>query len=263
MFSTPTAWTDAHCHLQDGVLTPDLPALLERSATFGIQRWLVNGTHPGDWKDVANLARRFPGIRPQFGIHPWHAADATDSWEPQLKGLLLEFPQAGIGEIGLDQQLTDTPIELQRKVFNAQLRIAVQLNRPCTFHLVSAWPELDACLKETCPPRFLLHSFSGSAEQVRGYAQKNAWFSFGGAVIRQSNSKKLHAAIQAVPRDRLLLETDAPFQHPDGKQARQEPAGLLRIAEAVANIRKIPVDILRQQTEENVATFLGSFEERC
>lgn len=253
-----SAWADAHCHLQTEAFAPDLPRLLERAAVFGIRRFVVSATRPDDWDAVAALARRHAGVCPQFGVHPWHAAEATKAWETRLKEMLLRFPEAGIGEIGLDRKLTYTPIETQREVFRAQLRVAAALNRPCTIHLIGAWAELHEDLEAHSPPRFLLHAFNGSPEQVKAFAKRPCWFSFGGAVIRQSNSDKLRDAVRAVPDDRLLLETDAPNQHPEDRGARQEPAGLIRVAEAVARLRGLPVDRLRQQTARNLQAWLGT-----
>jgi len=252
----PGAWTDAHCHLQDEAFASDTDQILERADVFGIRNLLVNGTGPDDWPRVAELATSRPGVLPQFGLHPWRAGKPSSDWENRLKTLLFRFPHAGVGEIGLDAKLTDTPMEAQRHAFRIQWDLARHLNRPCTVHLLGAWAELHEELKREPPPRFLLHAFNGSPEQVASLAKYPAWFSFGGAAMRQTNSTKLRDAIRAVPDDRLLLETDAPFQHPDGKDHRQEPAGLLKIAETVATVRGIPVDALRRLTAENFARYL-------
>lgn len=248
--------TDAHCHLQDPVLTVDLEQVLERSSRFGIKQFVVNGTCPEDWEAVSVLATRFSEVIPQFGVHPWKVENLPSDWMERLKGFLLKYPQAGIGEIGLDGQLTDAPMQVQQKVFNAQFQLAREWERPCTIHVVKAWPEFMDELKEGVPSHWLLHSFGGSSEQLKGFAEKGAYFSFGGAVIRHSNSEKLQNAVRKVPDDRLLLETDAPFQHPQGKDYRQEPTGLLRIAERIAELRGINIRDLSQKTERNLKHFI-------
>lgn len=244
--------TDAHCHLQDAAFADDLSVQIAQAALFGIRRFVVNGTHPSDWKSVAELAKKRSEIQPQFGVHPWKVENLPGDWEAQLQAQLLRFPTAGIGEVGLDGQLTDADMALQIAVLEAQLDIARRFNRPCTLHVVKAWPEIEKILKTRSELRFLLHSFSGSAEQVAGFLKYDCYFSFGGAVLRQPTSKKTLAALRAVPADRLLLETDAPFQHPDGKQHRQEPTGLLRIAESVAKIREERLDQLSPILEANM-----------
>ena len=255
MFSP--SWTDAHCHLQDPMFGTQLDEVFRRSETFSISRWIVNGTSPADWPAVAELSQSRPGVLPQFGVHPWKVEDLPPHWESTLKEMLLRFPQAGIGEIGLDRKLTSAPLDLQLEVFHKQLRLANEFDRCCTIHLVSAWQELDHALKECHPSRCLLHSFGGSPEQARSYAEKGCWFSVGGSVLRQPEDKA-QRTIRAIPDSLLLLETDAPYQHPAGRTQRQEPAGILKIAERVARLKGIPVDRLREQTEENVLRFLGA-----
>lgn len=249
-------WSDAHCHLQDAAFRPDLEAILDRASQNGVRRFVINGTCPDDWERVAELAETCSEVLPHFGVHPWKVEKLGDGWEARLRGYLHKFPRAGIGEIGLDTKLTSAPMELQRKVFRCQLDLSRELDRPCTIHLIGAWPELHAELKENPPPRFLLHSFAGSAEQVSAFVDQNAWFSFGGAVLRAPGSEKLRKAIQAVPGDRLLLETDSPFQHPKGREYRQEPAHLLPLAEELARIRGVELLCLRRQTEANLTRFL-------
>ncbi|MGA0333396.1 MAG: TatD family hydrolase [Kiritimatiellia bacterium] len=243
--------TDAHCHLQDPAFADDLSEVLDRAARFGIRRLVVNGTSPADWLRVAELASAFPDrILPQFGVHPWRVGELPGDWKAQLSALLLRFPRAGIGEIGLDTQCTDAPIQLQLEIFREQWKLAAGLGRPCTVHLIKAWPEWTLVLQSQPPPRFLLHSYSGSAEQVQSWVKAGAYFSFGGAVLRRKDSRKLLQALRAVPAERLLLETDAPFQHPQGKTERQEPAGLAAIAETVAAIREVSLASLLQSSEQ-------------
>jgi TatD DNase family protein len=253
----PMTLSDAHCHLQDAAFADDLSAQLAQAELFGIRRFVVNGTHPSDWEAVVKLAKQRSEIIPQFGVHPWKVENLPGDWEGQLQTQLLRFPTAGIGEAGLDGQLTDAPMDLQIAVLETQLDIARRFNRPCTLHVVKAWPEIEKILKTHSDLRFLLHSFSGSAEQVAEFLKYDCYFSFGGAVLRQPPSMKTLAALRAVPADRLLLETDAPFQHPDGKQYRQEPPGLLRIAEAAAKIRGERLDQLSPILEANIHKFFG------
>lgn len=255
---TPEGWTDAHCHLNEFVTAGDLNAVLSRANVFAIRRFLVNGTRPEDWEAVARLHLQNPAVVPQFGLHPWFA-ERKDGWETLLKEMLLRVPRAGVGEIGLDQQLTNTPWEAQVDVFRRQLALARKLQRPCTVHAVGpVWDELLAGVRENPPRSVLLHAWGGGHRDLAAWIELNAWFSFGGALLREPLSEKLRKTVQAVPLDRILLETDSPWQHPKGKAHRQEPAGLLAVAEAVARIKGVPLDTLRQVTEKNVERCFGS-----
>lgn len=254
----PPAWTDAHTHLHLPNFGNDLEEVFRRSETFSVQRWVVCGTSPEDWDAVDALARRRPAVVPQFGVHPWWSRELPRDWDTRLREWLLSHPEAGVGEIGLDRKLTDVPMDIQLPVCVRQLDIARRLHRPCTLHIVGAWAELHEAFDAVAPSRFLLHSYGGSPEQVEPMLKRGAWFSFGGALLRHPHSHKRRDALRAVPEERLLLETDAPYQHPRGNQHRQEPSGLLRIAEAAAHIRRIPVDRLRRITEANADRFFST-----
>lgn len=248
-------WMDVHCHLQ--VLPePELAAVLTRAGVFGVDAFAVNGTRPEDWGAVAALAGR-EGVRPQFGLHPWFA-EAAAGWEAELTALLLRFPQAGVGEIGLDSKLTETPMAVQEAVLARQLALAARLGRVCTLHAVGdVWAALLASVRAARPPRVLLHAWGGGAGRVGDWVALGGWFSFGGAVCRERVGAGLRAAVRAVPADRLLLETDCPWQHPEGRALRSEPAMLLRVAGAVAEIREISVEALLRQTHENAMAFFA------
>jgi TatD DNase family protein len=125
-------------------------------------------------------------------------------------------------------------MERQVAVLRGHLRLAGRLGLPVILHCLRAHePLLDLLAEEPLPAGGVLHSYSGSAEQVRAYARLGLCFSFAGSVTYERARRPLEAA-RAVPRDRLLLETDAPDQTPRPHRGRNEPALLPEIAGAVA-----------------------------
>ncbi|MCC5843776.1 MAG: TatD family hydrolase [Verrucomicrobia bacterium] len=250
MITPDTGWTDAHCQLQEFIADGSLPEIRARAAAFNVTAFLVNGTSPDDWLQVASLADD-PAVHPHFGLHPWFA-DRSDDWEPRLRDLLHRFPRAGIGEIGLDRQLTDTPYPRQLDTLRRQLILAQSLRRPCTLHAVgNVWDDLLAAVREHTPPAVLLHAWGGGTNNLKAWIDLGAYFSFGGALRRTPPSRKLEDTLRQIPPDRLLLETDAPWQDPRGKKHRSEPAQLPAVAEHAARIKNIPLETLRALTEQN------------
>lgn len=250
-----TGWTDAHCHLHEFIADGTLPEIRARAAASNVTAFLVNGTSPDDWVQVASLADA-PAVHPHFGLHPWFA-DRSDDWEPRLRDLLHRFPRAGIGEIGLDNQLTDTPFGRQREVFRQQLHLARELERPCTIHAVgNVWDALLADVRACTPPSFLLHAWGGGTNNLKAWSALGAYFSFGGALCRTPHSRKLGDTLRQIPADRLLLETDAPWQDPRGPRHRSEPAQLPAVAERAASIKQIPIETLLLQTRQNTIRYL-------
>ena len=207
-------WTDAHNHLQDPRLGNPAPVIAAMRAA-GVRRCVVNATREADWAAVEDLALAHPDfVIPAFGIHPWQAHTAKEGWRQRLQEMLEKHPQASIGECGLDQWVSSPPIEIQRPVFRAQVSLAREMDRPITIHCLKAWgPLFEVFAQSPPPPCFLMHSFGGSIETARRLIPPGAFFSFSGYFLHGRKSAAIEVFRQ-LPRDRILLETDAPDMLP-------------------------------------------------
>jgi TatD DNase family protein len=234
----------------------------------GIAGCVVNGTSEEDWEAVAGLGETFPDfVRPAFGLHPWRAHERSAGWLKKLEGWLDRFPGASVGECGLDGWIEGPSLEVQREVFLPQLALARQRGLPVTVHALKAWEALFEALDREPPPEggFLLHSFGGSAELAKRTADLGAWFSFSGYFLQPRKAKVLEA-YRAVPRERLLVETDAPDMLPPEEfvSERMEdervnhPVNLVRIAEGLAGVLGMTVGELEKLTDGNAGRFFGS-----
>jgi TatD DNase family protein len=282
--ATTAMLCDAHNHLQDDWLAPHLDAIAAECARLGIGAMVVNGTAESDWPRVAELARRFPFVRPSYGLHPWDVAGRSPTWRETLRARLVAEPRAAVGEIGIDRwildsarpadlppgQLPPAPLAEQIEVFLAQLALAVELDRPASIHCLQAWGKLNELLHRRPLPRrgFLLHAYGGPAEMVPGFAQLGAYFSFNGAFLAERKTGH-RFAFRAVPIDRLLVETDAPAMlpptpwlthplppSPEGKPVNH-PAHLAATYEGLAQLREVPLPGLTTQVAENFARLFG------
>ncbi len=201
---------DAHLHLQDCGNKTDALEILSQLRGIGVTCLMVNGTSPHDWNAVSDLATESPEVVPAFGVHPWKVAGVSNEWEAQLSSLLTAFPDAGVGEVGLDKWIPDCDLPLQRDLFLRQLALAHRFKRPVTVHCLQAWGSLLDCLEEgSMSLPFLLHSYSGPREMVKEWVNRGAYFSISGYFFRQEKFSKLEV-FESIPEDRLLLETDAP-----------------------------------------------------
>lgn len=261
-FNTVMQLFDAHCHLQDERLLPDLDAVMERADQAGVTGLMCCGSCEQDWTRLPDIARRYPGVRLSFGLHPWHIGGRSSLWLDRLRELLAATPSA-VGEIGLDHALDKTTFADQESVFLAQLHLANELRRPVTLHCRRAWGRLMELLDSNGWPAFgfVLHSYSGSMELVEPLARRGAFFSFSGAITYEQN-RRGREAMTAVPLDCLLVETDAPdlipvlpahtvpLQDPSGKPIN-EPAFLGKILAEAANLRGLPEYVLADTTKRN------------
>jgi TatD DNase family protein len=258
-------WTDAHNHLQDPRLGEAAPVIAAMRAA-GVERCVVNATRESDWPTVEALALAHPGfVSPAFGIHPWHAHTAADGWFGRLEVLLEKHPQASIGECGLDQWVASPPLEIQRPVFLAQLRLARGMNRPVTIHCLRAWGALFGVFsEEPPPPRFLMHSYGGSIETARRLLPLGARFSFSGHFLHERKAAA-REVFRQLPRERILLETDAPDMRPPETivthplpENLNHPANLPAIGRALAAALGMSPDELATLTRANAEGFISA-----
>lgn len=277
---------DAHNHLQDDWLKPHLEQIAADLVSAGVAGAVVNGTCETDWPVVGALAARFSWVRPSFGVHPWDAGNASSGWRDTLRRTLDAHPQAAMGEIGLDRWILDrarpddprlaglrrAPLEEQEEIFTWQLRLAAERNLPVSIHCLDAWgPLLDVLRRTPRPARgFLLHAYGGSAELAREFAALGAYFSFNGSFLAPRQAAR-RAVFATLPRDRLLIETDAPamplpatlVSHslpplPDGT-CINHPANIVAVHLGLARLLAVAPDAL---AAELAANFHRWFEAR-
>ncbi|MCB1235134.1 MAG: TatD family hydrolase [Verrucomicrobiae bacterium] len=254
---------DAHLHPQDPRLASSLEGCLAEARAAGVDGWIGNGTSEADWAAVADLARRWPGVHPCFGLHPWYVRDRSDRWEARLREFLAISSAVAVGEIGLDKWMRDPRIEDQEIVFRAQLRLAKELDLPAVIHCLKAWGRLlDVLGDEGPPPRgFLLHSHAGPAEMTADFLALGARFSFSGHFLAERKSA-VREIFRTLPEDRILVETDAPdmrlpeeldrfrLQSPAGEPLNH-PANLAVIARELARLRETPWEDFVRRLDAN------------
>ena len=253
---------DSHNHLQRFA---DPAQIIAEMRDAGVAGCVANGTGEDDWDAVARLAKAFPDfVQPAFGLHPWKAYLRTDKWLHVLEDYLNRFPNASIGECGLDGWVAEPSLEMQREDFLPQLALARERGLPVTIHALKAWEPLFAAFEQERPPeKFLLHSFGGSPELAKRLVDLGAWFSFSGYFL-QPRKAKVVEAFKVVPQDRLLVETDAPDMMPPEEfithraAEGNHPANVVRIAEGLAERLEIAIEDLTAATTVNHRRFLST-----
>jgi TatD DNase family protein len=252
---------DTHCHLSKEPLLSDVAGALERGREAGVERVVMAGYDPADWKEQFVLAMSHPQVYPVFGIHPWVAARMTT--EDELMNAMMELVATmervvplAIGETGLDRS-PRCPKEThpaQLACFRGQLAIAKQVGLPLVLHIVQAHGLALETLKEVglSEAGGVVHGFTGSAEVAAEYQKLGLYLSFSPTLIRHA-SEKLERTVRAVSIDRILVESDGPDQFPDGA-SHGEPAHVVAVLEELARIRGVSTDDVAAACTANAET---------
>jgi len=207
---------DAHLHLQDERILAQAELIIARAESAGVQRFFCNATRESDWQNIMGLARNHTGVVPFLGIHPRQADSTAAGWEARLAEALscCSSGRAGIGETGLDK-FASSGLQMQQKLFAAQLEIAADLFIPICIHCVRCWKMLLDTLERQAAgrglPPVMIHSFSGSVETMHRLQQLGCLISYSLRMMNTQNAKLLNTFRQT-PVEALLLETDAPDQ---------------------------------------------------
>lgn len=244
-------WTDTHCHLNHPDLYPEWQAALFRAQQSGVQRLILIGYDLESSRRAVELSEQSDALYATVGIHPHDAAQCNAHTLQALRELADHPRVVAIGEIGLDFYRNLSPREAQYQAFHAQMQLAHSLNLPIVIHCREAYEEVLSVLAQYPEVRGVLHCFSGTAEQAQRGLELGYYLGIGGVATFKS-AEMLRAIVQATPRDRLLLETDAPYLAPHPYRGkRNEPAYLPLIAQQVAALWGTTLETVSEITEAN------------
>jgi TatD DNase family protein len=198
---------DTHCHIGlDGKVAPEHDHQNARAA--GVDALLVVGIDAATSRAARELTR-LPGVRWSAGLHPNDATRFADEW-PQILELARDPSCNAIGETGLDLVRDRTPLGQQERSLRAHLALARELDRPVIFHCRDAFEPLFRVLDDEQPVRGVMHCFSGGLAEAEKAVALGLHVSFAGPLTYPKNDA-LRAVAAAVPLERVLVETDAPF----------------------------------------------------
>ncbi len=249
---------DSHAHIDDEKFDIDREEVIQRAIDNGVTGIInVGASMESSARSIA-LAEKYEGIYAAVGIHPHDAKDALDTDYEQLVRWSALDKVVAIGEIGLDYYYDFSPREVQRSVFIHQLDVARQTNMPFIIHDRDAHGDvLEILKKEAKGLKGVLHCFSGSLEMANEVIKMGLYVSIAGPVTFK-NAAKLPEIVTKVPLEYLLVETDSPYLTPQPYRGkRNEPAYVKLVAEQVANLRGIELDVLAKATSENVKRLFG------
>lgn len=239
---------DSHAHYDDSSFDADREEILRELFSGEICKIVNIGCSVKSSYSSVKLAEEYAGIYAAVGLHP-DAADEIDRIE-EIRRLCDNKKVVAVGEIGLDYHYEEHSRDIQKKAFEEQLRLAAELDMPVVIHSRDAWEDTMEFLRKY-RPKGVMHCFSGSAETAREIVGMGMYVGFTG-VVTFKNAKKALKALEAVPLDRLLVETDCPYMAPEPNRGKRNYSGYLPYTvAAMAAVKGVSPDEMAEITAEN------------
>lgn len=252
---------DSHAHLEFPQFDADRDAMLARARDAGIEKILAIGSGTATNRlDVAiPFAEKHDWIYATVGVHPHESKLATEEWFAELARLAKHPRVLAWGEIGLDYFYDHSPRDVQQNVFRRQLALAREARLPIVIHCRDAWPDCLRILDEedwrATKLGGIFHCFTGSLADAQRGLELGFLVSFSCNVTYPKMAHLLQTAA-ALPLDCVLTETDSPFLPPQPLRGkRNEPANVIEVARALANVRNLAAEEVARVTAENFRRF--------
>lgn len=244
---------DSHCHLDLDQFDADRDKVVARAQAAGVGLIVNPGIDLAHSRRAIELAERYAHVYAAVGIHPNSSGDFDSAMLDEVRALAAHPKVVAIGEIGLDYYWDDVAPAKQAIAFQAQLELAAELGLPVIIHNRDASEDVARMLRDwvssektrnsplaTRPFLGVLHAFSGDLAMAEEAYAWNFVLSLGGPVTFK-NARDLHALVPALRRDRLMLETDAPYLTPHPYRGkRNEPGYIPLVCDRLAELVGVP-----------------------
>lgn len=243
----------------------DLDEVIARAVAAGLERMVVTGTSLDTSHRARELARTRPGLLfCTAGVHPHNAKELGPELLGGLEALCRADEVVCVGECGLDYNRNFSPPAKQRQAFELQLELAARVAKPVFLHERDAHEDFLAILRNAQPSlvNMVVHCFTGTVAEAEAYLALGAHIGVTGWICDERRGRHLAEVVATIPRERLLIETDAPFllprdMRPQPKSRRNEPSYLPHIANVVAGHVGCSPEELASQTWKNAARLFG------
>jgi TatD DNase family protein len=249
-----TMLIDSHCHLDFPDFVAELDDVVDRARAAGIARLVTISTRVARQPGLIAIAERFPDVFCSVGTHPHYAHEELDITAADLVARTRHPKVVALGEAGLDYHYDNSPRDAQERGFRTHIAAARQTGLPLVIHSREADDDTARILEEeTGQGAFpaVLHCYTGGPDLARRAIALGLFISFTG-ILTFKNSGALRDIAAALPADRILVETDAPYLAPGRHRGkRNEPAFVVETANVLAETRGVSFDTIAHQTTEN------------
>jgi TatD DNase family protein len=245
---------DSHCHLDFPELNAELGGVLVRAREAGVGLMVTISTRVAKFNELKTLVEAHDNVFCSVGTHPHNAAEEPDITVEELIEVARHPKVVAIGEAGLDYHYDHSPRDVQKKSFRTHIAAARETGLPLVIHAREADADVARILEEESEAGafpFVLHCFTSGADLAHRGLALGGFISFSG-VVTFKKADALRDIALAVPYDRVLVETDAPYLAPEPFRGKtNEPAFVAKTAARLAALRGIGEDEMARITTQN------------
>lgn len=243
----------------------DFDAVLQRAKDHGVAQLVVTGASRDGSTHAYALAQSHPGLLyATAGVHPHHAIEYDDATDTLLRELAMHPEVRAVGETGLDYNRNYSPRDVQLAVFERQLQIAVDVQKPLFLHQRDAHHDFVALLRRYRDkvPGAVVHCFTDTGEAMRDYLELYCHIGITGWICDERRGMHLRELVKDIPANRLMIETDSPYLlprtvRPQPSHRRNEPMYLRHICNEIARDRDEPVEETAAHSTATARAFFG------
>lgn len=245
-------WIDTHCHLE--MLKGSANEIVRQSKLQGVYQCITIGTDEPSNKTILSLITEFDSVWGTLGVHP-HEAEKTkeNHFEWIFEKAKKHSKIVAIGECGYDFYYNHSPKNIQETAFCKQMEIALDLNLPVVIHTRDAEEQTIQTMKSYVKKglRGVFHSFTSSQELAIFGIEHGFYFSFNG-ICTFPKSEEVRNVLKIIPKDQILLETDAPFLTPVPYRGKPNyPGNTAIVGKYIADFLNLPIDEFSNLTKQN------------
>ncbi|RHZ35397.1 TatD family hydrolase [endosymbiont GvMRE of Glomus versiforme] len=266
---------DTHCHLADEKYRgQDIKKIIQEAKEAGVKYILNTGQDMLTNLLLLTQLKEFSNLYGALGLHPNSEEDLKEKNLQWIEDKLTNKKIIAIGEIGLDYYRTFTPQETQKYWFKKQLELAKKYNLPVLLHIrgkegdkkeyIKAFWDTYEIVKEVKIKKGILHCFTGDWEIAQKFIDLGFYVSFAGNITYRNAKwkEKWGEALEKMPLERIVIETDAPYLIPEplrGKQPNNYPLNIIHTLKKIAEIRKIELEKIASKIYSNTCEFFAPF----
>ena len=241
---------DTHTHLDNEKYFEDLDEVIKRAKENNVQKFIIPAANPKDIKRAVEISEKYEDVYFAVGVHP---LDILNFDYPYLLDYINHPKCVAVGEIGLDYHYTKDTKDYQIELFQEQLDIAIQYNKPVIIHIREAnkdsYEILDRYIKQYPNFRGVLHCFNADSQFLN--FSDNFYYGIGG-VLTFKNARKLVEVFPKIPRNRVIIETDSPYLTPHPYRGeRNEPSYTTLVRDKIADLWNVSKEEVEEITTQN------------